>query len=800
MQRSYVAFWLAGFVLGVVYVDRGGALGWAWWFGTHLAVLGAIVAVSGVSRRSLRWTQLALTALAFVAGVFSSGPIRLQAKEALPHERTTVLVEGDIASVQRFSLSQRMHLTEVEAVRGATLPSRLVLWVESEKGNAEVSAYPRGVFPVGCRIRAWVRLAPLAASRNPGRTDPVEQAARQGLSSRASLLHPRLMAPVSDGCEAHPLQLWRDASIRAMGRYGEGGALLSALAMGERAGLRPERQDQMAVLGLSHLLAVSGLHLAWVAGLGFGLGRWMSGGLVRLAGRGNPRSWACVGAWLLASGYALWAGGGVPVQRAWFLVTALIVGASSRRVTQPLDALALAAACILWLDPAAVFSPGAQLSFAATAGLIWAPAGPEASWRLARPIRWTATALLATTPIAAFHFGQTPPFGLATNLIAVPWVGFVLLPVALVVTPLASLAEAEPGIRWASELAAFSLARVNDAAELLPVIATAHPPAVALVAAAVIGLGGLRSRQTLTRCTLLGVMSVVLQLAPARDSGPRLPRWVALDVGQGDAFLLQTGDANILIDGAAAAEGRFDRGRQIVVPALAALGVSKLDLVIVTHADSDHRGGIPAVLRRFPVDRIWLPAGSREDPAFSKVRETAARQGTAIEERSAEPQPLRVGSASLEVLWPPTGYKAPTRNAGSLVVRVEVAGHRLLFPGDLPRAQEAELLKRPTDLRADLMAVGHHGSRTSSSGRWLTAIDPSWAVVSAPLDSPFGVPHDEVVRGLAERGIPMAWTGRDGALAAELVPPFRRWHFTRTGWALVPQPAVVPPSTGQIAP
>ena len=257
-----------------------------------------------------------------------------------------------------------------------------------------------------------------------------------------------------------------------------------------------------------------------------------------------------------------------------------------------------------------------------------------------------------------------------------------------------------------------------------------------------------------------------------------------LDVGQGDAILIQTLDRAVLVDAGAALPGRFDRGRSVVVPALAALGVRRLDLVVATHADIDHRGGLPAVLAAFPYDRLWLPYGGLTDPAFAALREVAERRAVRVEERGAAGASARWAGLEVAPLWPPRTPRPTTRNAGSLVLRISVGGRRVLLPGDLPSAQEEAVLARGNQVAADVLVLGHHGSRTSTGALFLDAVAPSLAIVSGPRFSPFGTPHREVRERLRARAIRLAWTGRDGAVAVQLGPdPPRPEPVRRALWA-----------------
>jgi competence protein ComEC len=206
--------------------------------------------------------------------------------------------------------------------------------------------------------------------------------------------------------------------------------------------------------------------------------------------------------------------------------------------------------------------------------------------------------------------------------------------------------------------------------------------------------------------------------------------------------------------------------------------VRRLDLVIASHADLDHRGGLAAVLRALPVARLWLPPGGRADPAFRELLAVAAARRVAVAERAAGEAPLALGDLRVEALWPPRVGRPAERNDASLVVRVDVAGRRVLFPGDLERAGEQRLLAaRAGALRAELLKLGHHGSRTSSSAAFLAAVAPRLALVSAPRHGRFGMPHAEVLERLGEAGVAWRWTGRDGALLVGLAPSLRARGF-----------------------
>jgi competence protein ComEC len=389
-------------------------------------------------------------------------------------------------------------------------------------------------------------------------------------------------------------------------------------------------------------------------------------------------------------------------------------------------------------------------------------------------LRTSAAAIAATAPLAAAHFGRVAPVGVLANLIAIPLTASVLLPVSL----LAALAVLLfPGSR-PTDLLAGGCATLADAAlraagwvaSQLPEPQPIPPPSVgALLLALALAVSVVRVRATWAKVVLASAGAALLAHFPAPAIAPPPPRLIALDVGQGSALIVQGRGAAILFDGATAFPGGADLGRSAVVPALAALGVTRLDLVIASHADLDHRGGLRAVLESVPTARLWLPAGGRDDPAFAGLLAAAERRAVEVTERGQGDAGERFADLRVTPLWPPRSRQL-SRNEASLVVRIEVDGSRVLLTGDIEAATEAALLAAGADLRADVLELPHHGSRTSASAAFLRAVGPSVAVASAPCPGRFGMPHRVVLDRADALGIPVWWTGRDGAVLVALSP------------------------------
>jgi competence protein ComEC len=476
--------------------------------------------------------------------------------------------------------------------------------------------------------------------------------------------------------------------------------------------------------------------------------------------------------------YALLAGWGVPVRRAWIAVTSVLLALTLERSRLWLQPLSAAAIAVLLIEPAALFAPGAQLSFAAAAALMWSArrgvVGTDAlsrSW-LGRALDTSAVAIAATAPLAAFHLGRAAPLALLMNLAAIPWTALVLLPAAFLSVWCVGAPDwpvsvaALGGAEW---LARSTLRSVRWLAEQLPLGEDGVAPAGGWLAlATLLGVCSVLARRAWIRVLLTLALGGLLAWAPAARVAPGAPRLVALDVGQGDAFLVQGALGALLVDAGTALPDGLDLGRRAVVPALHALGVRRLDLLVATHADLDHRGGLTAVLDLVPVGELWLPHGGVRDAGFAALLAAAARAGVPVRERGLGSPPRAVGDLHVVPLWPPPGSAGASRNDRSLVLRIEGRGARVLLPGDIDAGAERALVESGADLRADVLVLPHHGSDTSSSRAFLRAVGASVAIASAPCQGRFGMPHAGVLARAREAGLPVWWTGRDGAVLVSL--------------------------------
>ncbi len=527
-------------------------------------------------------------------------------------------------------------------------------------------------------------------------------------------------------------------------------ALLQALAVGDKASLAPWR-ERLVSLGIIHLVVISGLHVGIVGAIGWWLGRWLAAVLAGWSAyRGREQSTVvaitglapavAVGCGLL---YTLLSGAQLPAQRALVALLWVSWAAWRRRSWAPLALLVRVVLTIAIVDPLAVISGSFWLSIGAVTLLLVAlvprtaiAAAPFESAPAARGRRWFGELLrvqgyltLGMAPLLLAVVGKLSWLGVVVNLVAVPWVTLLLVPVCLLAVAATLLlgALAQPLWQLPGSIAtplSWLIERLQAEPLLLPLEQIDSPAWLALVLA---WLALIAPRALLTRALrvlLVAPLIVLLALGPQR---PAL-RLTVLDVGQGLAAVVEAGGRVLVYDSGARYSDLFDMGRAVVLPYLQRRGYTALDRLLISHADNDHSGGYASLLAAFPETQPMLPdelaAGS-----------PATRCQTA--------QRWRWGEVVLATL---ASRGAGSRNDNSCLLWVSWRGLRLLLPGDIERAGERRLLASgQLDAPATVLVAPHHGSKSSSSEPLVAALKPRYTVFSAGWNHHFGHPHPTVV-------------------------------------------------------
>lgn len=642
--------------------------------------------------------------------------------------------------------------------RRVPLPGRVVV---SVAGESEPSAHAG--FGDLVRLRGPLRLPdPGALPPGPFVLPPeprlpqksaaqIERLDRpRGLAGAFARLHRAAAARLAANLEGAPEDARRAA------------ALASALLLGETAELTPETVSAFRDGGVAHVLAISGLHVGLLA-----LG--LSAALRPFRVRVGVRDAALLSATLA---FAAFTGGRAPVLRAALMIGLYLAARLLGRPTSPAHVFGLSALLLLAADPSHLFDVGFLLTYAAVFGIsALAPlfARPLRS-RLPAPLADGAAATigaeLCVFPIQATVFHVVPFVALLSNLLVVPLASLFLyasallfplllagpLPAAFALGPLALLSDAILG-----------LLRLLDALGAVRVVPRPPFALAALLAALLAAAGALRARRP-RRLALAAVLALVFLVSarPSAAARPGTARLVALDVGQGDAFLVVTERGRVLVDGGGTFDPAYDFGRTRLLPRLAALGTVSFDAVVLTHPHPDHARGLLAALKLLPVRRVLVPRGAPRNRFLDEALDAAAGAGVPVETLGTGDRFSAAGVA-FDVLHPGAEtYPRSPENNGSLVLALRLGGRRVLLTGDIEAAAERDLLERGADLRADVLKVPHHGSRTSTTPDFLGRVAPRLAVVGVGRRNRFGHPAPEVVDRLAGSGAQVFRTDRHG--------------------------------------
>ena len=586
--------------------------------------------------------------------------------------------------------------------------------------------------------------------------------------------------------------------------------LAQALLLGIRSELPQPVKESFRTAGMSHLLAISGLHVGIVMALTLAT-------MSALAGRNNP--WAIVTAALVIWAYAVLSGLDPPVVRAAIMGSLFLVQGLLGRGMRGLTALLLAGATMLLIDPHLFSSLSFQLSFTAMAGVILglplitaltaavsAPLSGSPSGSQFGPARWggyglslliasvaiSTTTTLATLPLVAWHFGEIPLMSVPATVLAMPAMPAALLGAAA--TSIAglfapALASALGTLAWAP------LAWLIWMADAMPPILLPAPWLTAPVAAGWLGMTALlailassgRTRRAVAalrrrpRWRPAGLPALLAGAVPAAviimlllagqfatTKADGLLHVYALDVGQGDAILIVAPEGQqMLVDGGPDAETTLAAVSSLTPP-----GDRSLDVVAATHLDSDHVGGLLGVLDRYRAGVVLQGANAPQEAALRLQWETVLRDREHPVAAIHAGHRIQLGQkVTLETLYPPP-EELPARvennaNNGSLALRLDYGAVSFLLTGDIEVDAERHLAAVAGDkLRADVLKVSHHGSRTSTTPAFLQAVNPQSAVISAGRNNRYGHPHADVMQRLesavgAER---VFLTARDGTV------------------------------------
>jgi len=723
---------------------------------------------------SLGWRTVRFPAV-FILGFFWTALLAENALDPMlapALEGKTVLVEGQVLDRPRqITHRQSRFLFYIERLNAGQG------WSDFQ-GKVRLSIYSAD-FSVtsGERWQLAVRLKRPHGFANPGGFDFEQWLFQQGIRAtgyvRQDKVRNRLLS-VTGASVIERFRLRLMSAYEGMSADNPSLAIIRALTIGDRSALSTSQWEVLRATGTSHLVAISGLHVSLVAGLVFWLAKfvWMRCGC--LVERCPASKVAAVAAVFAALAYALLAGFGIPVRRALIMVSIFMLSIVLDKRASFSRAIALAVVIILLLDPFAVLSPGWWLSFWAVTVIAYCTGGRHGARGFIQ--KWVYMHLvLAMTmvPLLLVFFQQASVIAPLANSVAVPFVGMIVVPLALVGTLVFSLSETagEWLLKTAADLMDLIWPWLSGLAGLEFALWQQHQPVAWTLAPAFIGLAILFMPRGIP-----GRWLAPLLLLPLIVVEPRRLAWgeaqlTLLDVGQGLSVVVQTQHHVLVYDAGPRFSETFNTGKAVVVPFLRHSGVSKLDMLVVSHGDNDHIGGVTSLLADFPADELL-------SSVTEKMPDTGARD-------CWRDQRWVWDGVSFTMLHPSRGSQLRGNDA-SCVLRIESAGrHRVLLTGDIESQAEEVLLRHPwQQLSAAVLVAPHHGSDTSSTPAFIQAVTPGIVLFPSGYRNRYGFPKSPVVDRYAAIHAEMYETGLSGALTVTLSsndekPAVRRFRDER---------------------
>ncbi len=721
--------WLAGATLALA--------------GHHLVAIPALLGAAGGALLLTLWDRRAALLLAAVLGALWTTHAAGRAMAGrLPFalEKKTLTVTGTIANLPRAQPGRiRFRLAVDEAVDGdgrvIACPDLVALsWYRPPDGT---------VVRTGERWRLAVRLKRPRSLADPGVFDYAGWALAHGIGASGYVYHDRAERLASAGPGLGSL---RAGIARAIGHALPGNSyagLVAGLAVGEQGAVSEAQWQTLRATGTTHLLSISGLHLAFSAFLVYFLALFLFRRVPSLVRRVPARIPAAAAAALAAVGYAALAGFAMATERSLVMLVLPLFAVAMRRRIRVADALALAAIAVILISPLALITASFWLSFGAVAALAYGLTSAHPGWGL---IRAQIVVSLAIAPLLAAFFGQVSLIGPVANLIAIPVVSWLVVPPAL-----AGVAAQMLHAGWGApffQCSAFVLSWLWPVLDWLAALphatfalgATSWLAALAAIAGAALLLAprGLGLR-------LAGLaLFLPLVLPAATRPAPGDFRVTVLDVGQGLAAVVTTAHHTLLVDTGPKWWGGNNAGREIVVPFLRSRRL-RPDRLLLSHGDSDHSGGLVSI------KQIWPDL-----PILSSV--------PGIGRPCVTGQHWRWDGVRFAILSPPS-HAAGSDNDRSCVLRVSGGGGSALFPGDIEASRERWLLANERgELSAALLVAPHHGSDSSSTPGFVAAVSPEFVVFAAGYLNRWHFPRPQVVARYRRIGARMLGSAHGGAL------------------------------------
>ncbi|MBS3955664.1 MAG: DNA internalization-related competence protein ComEC/Rec2 [Methylomicrobium sp.] len=684
--------------------------------------------------------------LALIVGVlWALGYAEMKLSDRLPEalEGQVFQVEGRIEPIPVVS-EKRVRFDFKVSKADPGVPARLRLnWY-----------FPKVLPKAGQYWRFAVKLKRPRGNFNPGNVNYERSLFVSGIGATGYIKEQSKPQLLTDNDPLFSLVAWRqkvfDRLVHAMPNADSLG-LIQALTLGERQLMSDQQWLMFRKTGTVHLMAISGLHIGLVSGMIYWLvaKMWLRSGMLSI----TPYQVAACFALLAALAYSAMAGFAIPTQRALIMLAVFMLALLRQRHVSAINTLAIALLVVVMIDPLAVLSAGFWLSFFAVGIIFYSLRSRLKSgkaWKSALKIHWVTS--LALAPLLFFFFQEVSVIAPLANLIAVPWVSFIIIPLCLAGVCLLFIAPstAHLVLSFADAMLCGLMWLLSRLAELPFATFQLSVPSPLALFLGIMGAFVLMAPKGLPGRWLGLVMCLPLAFNDRPGPGDGEVELTLLDVGQGLSVVVRTAHHCLVYDAGARFDESADMGSRVVLPYLSFLQINKLDAVVISHGDNDHIGGAATLLKRMTPSRLISSVPDQLVPYHAEFCQAG--------------QSWMWDGVRFAVLSPQS-RQIENDNDGSCVLQISSERGRILLTGDIEKTAEAKLVQAYGDqLSSRVMIAPHHGSKTSSSAVFLKQVNPEIVLIPAGYHNRFGFPHKSVVRRYNEQGIKWFEVGREGGI------------------------------------
>jgi len=659
------------------------------------------------------------------------------------------------------------------------------------------------VFNYGDRLRFLTRIRYPRNFNNPGRFNYRTYLALKGILVTAYLKDGREIVKVGE-TSLNPLlkqvENYRTQIRTFLAHHLQSPAaeIAKALILGEKDEISKELRERFSAVGIAHILAISGLHIGIIALVCFFLLKNILKYSTRLILSTDISKVSALITLIPVITYCFIAGHGIATIRATIMVTTYLIAIIIGREKDLWNTVALAAFLILIFSPSSLFDISFQLSFISVIAILYLtprfsvplfqhsqePLEPPPGWwkkiltRIALFFLVTTSAIVGTAPLVAYYFHRITPWGILANVIIIPLIGFLVVPLGLLASlllflyqPLAILIVhmMQPLIMLATSIVElFNQLPYADYRSATPAL-----PEIALFYLAVIILVNIKkSKKARYGFALITIVFIFNQgFWYYKNNVSPLLRITSIDVGQGESTLVQLPKGStMLIDGGGFYDNSFDVGEKVVAQLLWKKKIKHIDYLVLSHPQSDHLNGLVFIAKNFKVKEVWTNGERAYTEPFEEFERTIAEKRIKKLIIDREYPDRKIKDVLVEFLHPPKPpwYDDPSRaNNHSLVIKLTYKDISMLFTGDIYREAERELINTAANLKSTILKVPHHGSKTSSSLEFINQVQPQIAIFSLGFKNIFHLPSKKVIKRYQDQGCQIFRTDQNGAITIE---------------------------------